>query len=104
LYNCAKRNLRILTISDRQFDSTEQTIKYSSLVAEKFKGKFNVNSQAVRYFISTCQPDTRGLASLLQFSTKIRTLEDINAKLFDEEIIKECISFIRMITFPLQLN
>jgi len=87
LEECSKKNLRILTISDGQIADQEKSVQLASLLAEKYKGKFNVNSQAVRYFTTSSEPDTRGLSSVLQFSTQFSNLVDISMKLKDNEIL-----------------
>ncbi len=67
-YNLNK-NIRILTISDGELFDQEETVKYSNEVVNVIKSKdLLVNSQAIRFFTSSCQPDTRGLSSCLQFS------------------------------------
>jgi hypothetical protein len=55
--------------------------KYASELAEEIKGKFRINSQAIRYFTSQYgQPDTLALASILQLnSAKEATLLDIQS-------------------------
>ena len=80
---------RILTLSDGMLFDQETTMKS----ADKLKLLFNeeslaVNSQAVRLFTSTSQPDTRGLSSMLQLSTLEKPkLIDIDCqKLKDSEI------------------
>ena len=82
---------RILTLSDGMLFDQETTMKS----ADKLKLLFNeqslaVNSQAVRLFTSTAQPDTRGLSSMLQLSTLEKPkLIDIDCnKLKDSEISK----------------
>ncbi|ARF08197.1 hypothetical protein Catovirus_1_247 [Catovirus CTV1] len=73
LYNnmvrSGKNKLRLLTISDGAIDDQEKTIENSISYADKLKTKFSINSHAIRLLTSTWgQPDTRGLASILQFS------------------------------------
>ena len=83
-----KRNIRILTISDGDISDQDSSVDHSSIIATKIKGKFNINSQAVRFFTSADQPDTRALSSILQFSTNhICNLTDISKNLNDTEII-----------------
>ena len=63
------KNIRILTISDGELFDQESTVIYSNEVVNVIKQKdLLVNSQAIRFFTSNCQPDTRGLSSCLQFS------------------------------------
>ena len=74
-------SIRILVFSDGELHDQEQTMQLSSKIAEQFKGKFQINSQAIRYYTSTYgEPDTRGLSSILQLNSINTTpkLEDIN--------------------------
>ena len=82
-YNMNK-NIRILTISDGELFDQESTVKYSNEVVNVIKkNNLLVNSQAIRFFTSSSQPDTRGLSSCLQFSnTTNPTLIDIEANNF----------------------
>ena len=79
---------RILTISDGDvFDQTE-TLQKGSEFAAKIKGKYSINSQAVRFFTSSCQPDTTALSSVLQLNTVGKpTLIDINSNQDDNKIV-----------------
>ena len=75
---------RILTLSDGELvvDKERKLVpKYASELAEEIKGKFRINSQAIRYFTSQYgQPDTLALASILQLnSAKEATLLDIQS-------------------------
>ena len=77
-----KTPFRILTLSDGELVVQEErrlVPKYASELAEEIKGKFRINSQAIRYFTSEYgQPDTLALASILQLnSAKEATLLDI---------------------------
>ena len=76
---------RILTLSDGDLHDSQPTSNKASEFYNKIKGKYNINSQAVRFFSSNyANPDTMGLASVIQLNTiKDTTLIDINAK--DEE-------------------
>ena len=78
---------RILTLSDGELHDTKPTSNTASEFYNKIKGKFNINSQAIRFFSSLdANPDTLGLASVIQFNTvKQATLLDVNAK--DEESV-----------------
>ena len=63
------KKVRILAVSDGDLFDQEQTVKYSNEIVNVIKKKdLLVNSQAIRFFTSSCQPDTRGLSSCLQFS------------------------------------
>ena len=79
-----KTPFRILTLSDGELvvkKEREDVPKLASDFYEKVKGKFRINSQAIRYFTSSSQPDTMALASILQLNTiNEATLIDINYK------------------------
>ena len=77
------KSFRILTLSDGELVVKEERKNVpilASALYEKIKGKFRINSQAIRYFTSLCsQPDTMALASILQINTiNEATLIDIN--------------------------
>ena len=77
-----KTPFRILTLSDGELVVAEErrlVPKLASQLSEEIKGKFRINSQAIRYFTSDYgQPDTLALASILQLnSVKEATLIDI---------------------------
>ena len=90
-----KENLsyRILTLSDGELDDSSQTSNKASEFYNKIKGKFRINSQAIRFFSSNyANPDTLGLASVIQFnSVNQATLLDINAR-DDESLIADQLS------------
>ena len=79
-----KTPFRILTLSDGQLVVEKERKNVPILASEfyeKIKGKFKINSQAIRYFTSSAQPDTMALASILQLNTITKaTLIDINYK------------------------
>ena len=77
-----KTPFRILTLSDGELVVEEErrmVPKLASELSEEIKGKFRINSQAIRYFTSEYgQPDTLALASILQLNTvKEATLLDM---------------------------
>ena len=79
---------RILTISDGDVSDQTETLQKGSEFAAKIKGKYSINSQAVRFFTSSYQPDTTALSSVLQLNTvKKPTLIDINSAQDDNEIV-----------------
>ena len=45
-------SIRILVFSDGELHDQDKTMQLSSKIAEKFKGKFRINSQAIRYYTS----------------------------------------------------
>ena len=79
------KNLRILTVSDGQLHDQGQTLRASNLVANFIKNTGQrVRSSAIRLITSFySQPDTRGLASVMQFNTEndksSTTIVDIQA-------------------------
>jgi hypothetical protein len=79
-YNMNK-NVRILAISDGELFDQESTVNFSNEIVNVIqKQNLLVNSQAIRFFTSSSQPDTRGLSSCLQFSNvSTPTLIDIDA-------------------------
>ena len=81
---------RILTISDGDVSDQTETLQKGSEFAAKIKGKYSINSQAVRFFTSLSQPDTTALSSVLQLNTvgkptliDINSFEDDNKKIID---------------------
>ena len=79
---------RILTISDGDVADQEETLQKASEFAAKIKGKYSINSQAVRFFTSSCQPDTTALSSVLQLNTVGKsTLTDINSDQDNNKIV-----------------
>ena len=84
-----KKNIRILAVSDGELFDQSETIQKASDLYTKFKDKFTVNSQAVRLYTSSSEPETKGMSSLMQFNNVTEsTLIDISAKL-DPSIIAE---------------
>ena len=75
------KSFRMLTLSDGEIVVAEERKNVPILASElsqELRGKFRINSQAIRYFTSSAQPDTLALASLLQLNTvKEATLIDI---------------------------
>ena len=87
------KSYRILTLSDGELHDQKETSKNASDYHNEIKGKFTINSQAIRFFSSSyADPDTLGLASVLQLNTvKQATLLDVNAK-DDKNTIAEQLS------------
>jgi len=84
---------RILTLSDGDLYDSDETSNTASEFYNKIKGKFRINSQAIRFFSSSwANPDTLGLASVIQLnSVNQATLLDINAN-DDESLIADQLS------------
>ena len=85
-----EKKLRLLTISDGSLHDQQETLSAASKLANKIKGNYMINSQAIRLFTSYSEPDTRGLASILQLNSTCTTyLKDINAHMSDIQIVNE---------------
>ena len=86
-----KSAYRILTLSDGDLHDSRETSNKASEFYNKIKGKYKINSQAIRFFSSSyANPDTLGLASVIQFNTvKQATLLDVNAHDENEKIADE---------------
>ena len=86
-----KSAYRILTLSDGDLHDSRETSNKASEFYNKIKGKYKINSQAIRFFSSDyANPDTLGLASVIQFNTvKQATLLDVNAHDENEKIADE---------------
>ena len=73
------KSYRILTISDGEVWDQKETLMKACDYKESLMDKFIINSQAVRFFTSSSQPDTTALSSVLQFNTLSEAnLVDIN--------------------------
>ena len=68
LEKSANKYVRILALSDGDLHDQDLTVKESALLVPFTSGKY-INSQAIRFFTSSAQPDTRGLSSILQLNT-----------------------------------
>jgi len=63
-------NVRILAISDGAIWDTDGTLQQADIVADQMKrASYSMSVTAVRLFTSNSQPDTRALASVLQYNT-----------------------------------
>ena len=72
--------IRILTISDGEIADQDESVKKASELA-LLLANHTVCCKAVRYFTSRAEPETRGLASVLQFdSVGDSRLKDINPR------------------------
>lgn len=81
---------RILTVSDGALDDKTHTIEAASQLALTVK-HLQINSQAVRYMTGG-QPDTKGLASILQLNTTTTSfLKDIPANANINCIVNEIV-------------
>ena len=97
LHDYIKKNsikeFRLLTISDGALHDQTRTLETSSKLFSLINtSDYIINSQAIRLFTGSAQPDTRGLASVLQLNTLNGTkLKDIDHKNDDESIIQELV-------------
>jgi hypothetical protein len=75
-----RKPIRLLIVSDGEVSDIEETQSASSAFVEFLKNHdFSINSQAIRLFTSTSQPDTTALASFLQINnTTTSRLVDIS--------------------------
>lgn len=80
--------IRLLTISDGEVHDEGEVIEAGAELSKLVSSsKTSINSQAVRLFTSSCQPDTTALCSLLQVNNvKSSQLADISASLSEQEI------------------
>ncbi|UJR09050.1 hypothetical protein I4U23_013298 [Adineta vaga] len=81
------RSLRLLTISDGEVSDQQQVQTLAAQLTSFIKNDYIINSQAVRLFTSSSQPDTRAVSSLLQLNN-ISTVHllDLKTSLSDKEI------------------
>ena len=87
IFNSSKKKFRILTVTDGDVWDQEETVNAATKLAQKIKGLYAINSQAIRLFTSGSEPDTRAVSSLLQLHTlKKVNLENVDANLSDDEI------------------
>lgn len=79
--------LRLLTISDGEVHDPNPVQTAATQLASLIKNDFMINSQAVRLFTSSSQPDTRAVSSLLQLNNVSNVnLLDLKTSLTDAEI------------------
>ena len=85
----AGSSVRVLTISDGGVHDQAETVTLASQVKNFVDSHgLTVNSQAVRLFSSSNQPDTRAVSSVLQLNTtSTPTLLDIPADLADDTVV-----------------
>ena len=85
---------RILTLSDGELHDQDATMKSADKLKLLLqKENIVVNSQSLRLFTSSSQPDTRGLSSMLQLSTTGKQmLLDIDCNFSSDELIVKIIS------------
>ena len=89
--------IRLLTISDGEIQDMNETEKAAeSFVKFLANHDFTINSQAVRLFTSSSQPDTRAIASLLQVNnTTTSQLLDISSTESNESIAEKIADLFR---------
>ena len=81
--------LRIIVISDGEVSDKASVLSMSDSLSEMFRSEgFAINAQGFRWFTSSCQPDTKALASILKLNTTGTViLQDVNMHLSDSELI-----------------
>ena len=80
-------SLRLLTISDGEVGDQQNVQTQAAQLASLIKNDFIINSQAVRLFTSSSQPDTRAVSSLLQLNNVSSVnLLDLSTQLSNMEI------------------
>lgn len=81
-------SLRLLTISDGEVQDQPNVQTEATQLASLIKNNYLINSQAVRLFTSSSQPDTRAVSSLLQLNnTSNVNLLDLKTSLSHREIV-----------------
>lgn len=86
--NSHTKKIRMLTISDGELNDQQQTLDLATKLAKNVSRNYNIHSSAIRLFTSLQQPDTRGLASVLQFNNVGNSqLIDFRCPSIDEEFI-----------------
>lgn len=80
-------SLRLLTISDGEVHDQANVQTQAARLASLIKNDYIINSQAVRLFTSSSQPDTRAVSSLLQLNNVSNVnLLDLKTSLTNMEI------------------
>lgn len=80
-------SLRLLTISDGEVQDQDHVQIQAARLASAIKSNYLINSQAVRLFTSSAQPDTRAVSSLLQLNNISHVnLLDLKTSLSNQEI------------------
>lgn len=84
-------SVRVLTISDGMVGDQVETKNLGDKLAEYAATcNISVNSQAVRFFTSHCQPDTTALCSLLQLNNVEKSkLTDVGAQKHHDKVAAE---------------
>ena len=90
-------NLRILAISDGKLHDQKETKQKGELLYKKYKNIFNINSQSIRLYTGSEQPDSSGIMSFLKFNNvkacqlvnhsqvKIQSLAKVIINLFEND-------------------
>lgn len=96
LLNTKAQKIRILAFSDGDLHDQQQTLNMASELASMVKDKLIINAQAIRFFTSSDQPDTRGLASILQLNNVGKSsLVDIRYDVDRNLIIKQIVDLFK---------
>jgi hypothetical protein len=100
VFRSGKNKFRIVTISDGDVWDQDETVNSATQLARRIQGKYSINSQAIRLYTSSSAPDTRAISSLLQLHTLKKVfLENVDAKLSDDEIAEIIIKLFRVDSF-----
>ena len=100
VFRSGKKKFRIITISDGDVWDQEETVNSATQLARRIQGLYSINSQAIRLYTSSSAPDTRAISSLLQLHTLKKVfLENVDAKLSDDEIAEIIIKLFRVDSF-----
>ncbi|XP_037047523.1 uncharacterized protein LOC119082194 [Bradysia coprophila] len=99
--NYPNEPMRVLTISDGDIhDHDEAAIETKKLVEFLAESGLTINSQALRLFTSSSQPDTKALSYLLQINNTTATqLYDASAAWPDEAIASEIVKLFQKDNF-----
>jgi hypothetical protein len=82
-----QKKIRLLTLSDGELYDQVEALNEASRISKLYKNNHIINSQTVRFFTSSMQPDTRGLSGMLQLNTMTTAkLIDIKYELNDVDI------------------
>ena len=102
LYKDKCNNLRILVISDGILFDQDETKQKGELLYKKYKNNFKINSQCIRLYTSSKEPDSSGIMSILKFNNvkncdlipykekQISNLENVIIQLFKDDGLFEC--------------
>lgn len=83
-----ERPVRLLVLTDGALHDQDQTVDEAGKLAMELRGRCRINCQAVRFYTSSSEPDTRGVCSCLALNTVSEAqLIDLSAAQSDEALI-----------------